>query len=532
MRRALPLALALCLGAAGCGRKHPYPAPERYLPADAPLAVVVPALGAAVRQAGALYRTVAEAPPAAQLAEGYAAVKAQLGFDPLDPRGLEQAGVDPSGSAAFAAGVARTPLLVLPILDIARFDSTAARLARDRMGATERVAYQAKGVEIVVFRRSSASGAALAYAARGPHVLLAPGARGPDVLAEAATLPEERSLGKSPLWARGRAAVGDGYLVTALAPPGSPSLAAFRLARDGVALGVRASATSLGTRLALLLSPEREAFWKSLVAEPSASASSPEVSRLSPEAALLFRWGGDPVGGFRRAEPLLPPDLVRSLAAAHLDPERDLLAALAPGAVLSLAVAPTFTVTEFSSPHFDVRRADPFRLLELEAVLHLREPAAVPALLGRLAKAGRRLGVQVTPKGSSAWTIGWGKARLGVGVSGGRLFVAGPADRLPALAGRAGGAGYRAPTEAAGAALAAGMGGAVVDVDHLVRSIEALPEEAYGSGPSAVVMRSLVARYLEPASALATVSLRLDLAPGAALLDLEVVGREGPPARP
>ena len=531
MRRALFLALALALGAAGCGRRHPYPAPERYLPADAALAVVIPALGAAARQAGALYRTVAEAPPAASLAEAYAAVKAQLGFDPLDPRGLEQAGVDPNGSAAFAAGGERPPLLVLPFLDLARFDSTAARLARDRMGATERVAVKVRGVEVVVFRRDPTSGAALCYAVQGPHALLAPGPRGPDALAEAASLPEDRSLAKSPLFAKARAAVGDGYLATAVAPAGSPVLAGWRVARDGAALGVRASATSLGVRLALLLSPEREDFWKSLVSA-AGSPSSPEAARLSPDAAFLVRWAGDPVGGWRRAAPLLPPDVARSLAAVRIDPERELVASVAPGAVLSLGVAPTFTVTEFSSPRFDVRRTDPFRLLELEAVVPLRDPSAPPAFLDRLRKEGRRLGVQVTPKGTAGWTVGWGKAQLGVAVAGGRLFVAGPADRLPALVSRAGGAGYRAPTEAAGAALAVGMGGAVVDVAHLVHAIESLPDEAYGTGPNAVVMRALVGRYLEPAKGLATVSLRLDLAPGATLLDLEAVGRETPREKP
>ena len=72
----------------------------------------------------------------------------------------------------------------------------------------------------------------------------------------------------------------------------------------------------------------------------------------------------------------------------------------------------------------------------------------------------------------------------------------------------------------------------MLDVDHLARSIEALPEEAYGTGPNAVVMRSLVNRYLEPATPLATISLRLDLAPGAAIVDLDVDGRSDPQPRP
>ena len=526
MRRALPLLLALSVGASGCRKKVEYPPPERYLPAAAPLAVVIPALGAAARQVGALYRTVAQAPPAAQLAEAYGAVRSQLGFDPLDPRGLEQAGVDPNGSAGLATG--ETPLLVLPILDLARFDSTAARLARDRMGAAERIAFKVRGLEVVAFQKDSASGAALSYVAVGPHALLSPGPRGPDAVASAALLPEERSLAKSPLFGPARAAVGEGYLATALAPPGSPLLSGVTVARDGAALGVRASATALGLRLALLLPRDRERWWRA-VESPAGGRAPAEASRLAPDAVLLARWAGDPSAGYRRAAPLLPGDFARSLAAAHLDPEKELVAALAPGAALSLSLAKGFTFTEFSSPRFDVRRRNPFGLLELEAVLPLRDASAVRLFLQRLQKAGPRLGVKVAPRGPSDWTVAWGMAQLGLHLAGDRLLAAGPAARLADLAAREERGGYQATTEAAGAALATGLGGAVVDVDHLVQAIQGLPEAAYGSGPNAVVMRSLVDRYLEPASALATVSLRLDLAPGAALLDLEVVGRSTPP---
>src|SRR5512137_352655 len=115
MRRALAAALCSVLVLAGCGKKKEYPPPERYVPADAPLALVVPGLGTAARQAGALYRTIAQAPQAVQLTEAHAALKAQLGFDPLDPRGMEQAGVDPAGSAAGSLGSTSPALLVLPV---------------------------------------------------------------------------------------------------------------------------------------------------------------------------------------------------------------------------------------------------------------------------------------------------------------------------------------------------------------------------------------------------------------------------------
>jgi hypothetical protein len=131
------------------------------------------------------------------------------------------------------------------------------------------------------------------------------------------------------------------------------------------------------------------------------------------------------------------------------------------------------------------------------------------------------------------WTIAWGKSQLGLALAGDRLLVAGGAPRLAALEARAaGGPGYEAPVPSAATALRSGLGGAVLDVAHLARSVEALPEEAYGTGPNAVVMRSLVNRYLEPAGAIAAVALRLELAPGAVIVDLDVEGRSEPRPRP
>ncbi len=49
-----------------------------------------------------------------------------------------------------------------------------------------------------------------------------------------------------------------------------------------------------------------------------------------------------------------------------------------------------------------------------------------------------------------------------------------------------------------------------------------MPEEAFGSGPSGFVMRSLVDRFLEPASRLSALSVRAELAEGALVVALEV----------
>src|SRR5512137_192180 len=333
MRRALAVALCSFLLLGGCGRKREYPPPDRYVPADAPLAVLVPGMGTAARQAGALYRTIAQAPQAVQLTEAYAALKAQLGFDPLDPRGMEQAGVDPAGAAAAALGTASPPVLVLPLLDLAKLDATLARLARDRMGATLRVTVQLRGVEVVTFRREGKAPAALGYAAIGPHVLLASGPDAPEAVTAAATLPEDRSLWKSPAAARARAALGQGWLVTLIVPAGSTAAADLRLARDGAALGIRAESARLGLRLAILLSPEREAWWKAFRGEGAGDGGA--VAMLRPEAALVLQFSGDPAEAARRLEPWFPPQVTKALAAQRLDPVGGLSPAFGPGGALS-----------------------------------------------------------------------------------------------------------------------------------------------------------------------------------------------------
>jgi hypothetical protein len=540
MRRALApalaAALALAAGCARCGRTRQGPPPERWLPAEAPLSVVVTDLGAAGRQLGGVYRTVAAVPAAVRLAEAFSAVKSQLGFDPLDPGGLEDAGLATSGGGGASLALGQPALLVLPVADLSRFDAMALRLARDRMGASQRVTSTGAGRQVVTFRREATGASALAYAVVDGYALMAAGSTGPAALESAASLPEERSLAKSAAWLAARGAVGATYPFLAFAPPRSPAVADVPAARDGAALALRAGAASLRLRLALPLAADRAVGWKALAgdsAEAARQAGLAEVRLLPPDAALTARWGGEPAALGRKLWPLLPPRARADLEAARLDLVGDLLEALAPGVALAASIPPSLTLAEFSSP--DPRRADPFRLVNVEALLRVRDADRVRVFFGRLAQAAPRWGGKVVSKGpaasATAWTLLLGGGRLSCFLAGGQLAVAGGSGRLESLEKRlaAGSGGFEPPTAASRAALAGGVGGAALDVDHLLASIRGLPEGAYGSGPDAFVMRSLADRFLEPASHLRAVSLRFDLATGAALFDLEVEGREGGP---
>ncbi|HZY03027.1 MAG TPA: hypothetical protein VFF02_05970, partial [Anaeromyxobacteraceae bacterium] len=311
-----------------------------------------------------------------------------------------------------------------------------------------------------------------------------------------------------------------------------PALAGTPPARDGAALGVRASSGSLSVRLWLRLAPDRAPGWAALAGagpEAARAAGLEEARLVAPDAVLAVRWGGDLPALWRRAHPFLPARLERALATAGLDLESELLSALAPGAALTLSVAPSFTLAEFSSSSPDLRRADPFRLVRLEIAARVRDPARVRAFSARVAKVAPRFGARVAARGTG-WTLGYGRGQLGWSIQGQRLLVAGGPGRLEQLERRvqSSSGGYQAPSAASRAALAGGVGGAVLDVGHLLDSVQALPDEAYGTGPNAFVMRSLADRLLEPASRVLAATVRFDLLPGGALFDLEIEGREPP----
>jgi hypothetical protein len=67
-----------------------------------------------------------------------------------------------------------------------------------------------------------------------------------------------------------------------------------------------------------------------------------------------------------------------------------------------------------------------------------------------------------------------------------------------------------------------GLGAVVFDTRNAAASVRALPPEAFGTGPTGFVMRSLVERFVEPAERIEAASLRATVEPGALVLALEV----------
>jgi hypothetical protein len=532
-RRAAVLALLAALAPLACGGGRRGPPPERFVPAGARAVLIVPDTGRAATALAALHATVSGFPGAGDLAGIRGALAAQLGFDPLDPDALSDAGVDPRRGAAVALldapgaqpGEAPATLVVLPAGDGPKLERLLARLAKDRLGATERASEPRGAVSVVVFRRPGGGGPpALSYVLVQKTALLTTHPSGPDLVAAAATLAPPASLDEHAGWKLARAALGEPVAAVAFAPAGSRLLDGLWAFKDGVALGVAATTGRLTARLAMLLGA-REPSFRALAADGRGAAL---VSRLDPSAPLAARWDGDFAALGKKLVPMLSARDRAVFERRGRGHQRDLFSILAPGGAVALSLPAHLSLGELTA---EATRRDPLRALEFEAAFPLQAGADAAAAAERITRAvgppkahgrGRAHApddgiVRVrTPSGEIAWKLDAAAGRL--------VAAGGRPGRIDALLARLAGSepGWKARTPAAEAALSGGLGGVALDAPRLVAAVRALPDEAFGGGPSGFVMRSIVERAVDPAARLAAISLRAELAPGALRVDVEV----------
>ncbi len=503
----------LAAGCSRCGSQAAAPPPERWVPASAVGALLVPRLDEASRQAAALHATLAGMPGAEELQGLRAALQAQLSFDPLDPASLAGAGLDPARGLAAAelapaAGQeAGAPLLVLPVGDAAKLDALLARLAKERLGAAEQGKESANGVAFDVWRRAPGEPALLSVARVERSVLLSAGPGGPDALRAALALDPAFSLEQGPTFRRARAALGDGAAALFWLAPGSQALAGGP-APEGLLVGLSSGPRSLKVVAAALLGAQA-----SLLAPLAGGAALAGPLPLDPATVLAIRVAADPAALLEVASQLRPgpvPEQARTVLEA-LRPPLDLGVSLSPSADLAAALATR-------------GQLDPGRVLRGEVVAHLKAGATLAPLLDELARAAGGSGA------GGRWRVQAGEAELHWGLAGDTLALTagaggGPAALEALLArakGPAQGPGFTAPSPAATAALSGAVAGAVLHGPNLVKAIRALPPEAYGSGPDAVVARSLAEKITAPGGAAGAVSLRLDLPAGALKLTLDL----------
>ncbi len=505
---------------------------------------MVPELARAARELSAIVETLATFPGlAADLARRRAALSAQLGFDPLDPKALAGAGLDPARGAALGreppmrSGDLPSTVLVLPVGDASRLEALLARLARERLGAPERSASTQGEIRVVTFRTAPGAPPALSYALLPSErvAVLAPGPTGPEVALAALTRPAAESLAEAPAWRELQGALAGRYALLAAGVPPSPRLPAW--ARDGAALGASADGGVLRLGVAVRLGDRAEALRKL-----RGSGEGRTLTRwLAPDSALVARWDGDFAELGRHAAGAAGAHDREWLAAHGYDLQRDLFDLLAPGGAVAVSPSPRLDLSDLSDVAL---RADPLRLVRFEAVGEVKDEAAarralarLPALAAALAEPLRGGGAArpaVAPGAQEATgdagSVETASGEIAWRLQGKRLFLAGgPAGALGELLARAEGKGpgWSPPTKASAAALQGGLGGAVLSPRSLAASVRALPEETFGEGPTGFVVRSMVERFLEPAERLSAISARAELGDTSLVVELVV---EVPPA--
>ncbi|MCK7470266.1 MAG: hypothetical protein MZU95_05260 [Desulfomicrobium escambiense] len=347
------------------------------------------------------------------------------------------------------------------------------------MGATERVDEAHGAVSVVVLRPPGASAASLSYALVDRTAILATGARSGRGRGAAALAPAVVASRRPRAWATARRALGDAPSVVRWAPAGPRSSRGCGRRRTGSPSGSRARPAS-STRAALL--GAREPSFRALAADGKAAGA---VARLAPEAQLAARWDGDFAALGAKLVPALPAAERARRARARRGPRARRLAVPAPGgAVAGVARAGARPLGAHPGrgarrppPGVPVRGGAPREGPRRRGRRPRRARGRVDARRERRGRPRRPptafTGSDPVRRDPGAWT------RDALDRRGGR--TAGAARALQARL--AAEDGFRAPAKAADAALAGGLGGAVLVPPRVVAAVRAMPEEAFGAAP-------------------------------------------------
>lgn len=532
----LVCALAGLWSCADCGRSAR--SAEELLPGAFAVAGVTAPLGqlslALEREAKALSTTALAEP----INGVVVAMARELGFDLLKREGLLSAGLDPERGAAFvippAQGAQRTPwMAALPLAKPDLFLQKVDALLQRRGLFPQREEEARAGLKIVVYSRPGDQQKVGFGVVRG-HGLVARAADPVAELVAAQGRPVELSLAKNPQLARARADQG---------------------ARDVIV--ILSEGTELLRRFATIGAPGETSVGL-LLKEPLGEAgadgfSARIVQRLTESAAKALHEalpGGQDLLGFLPKAPLMLqlsvrteklPELLKatrlaplvegleaSLKAQGLELDKGVFASLGSEVALAVRLSPTANLARATDPAvFELTGGGFLDVIEVTALGAVVEPKKLEAVLdaaldgqgrGRQARF-EELGL-VVKKGPSTlgegfeWTVTdqrGHEARLGVVASPSRAsgaaaigyLLSGKGDPKEILA-----AVLKPPAQATAPAAAAVR----VDLAELWTQVQRLPPEAYGSGPGAMVARSLTTQVLEPLSRLkGKVELRIVL---------------------
>ncbi len=477
----------LLVAAAGCSRcgATKADAAEELLPPHPPGAVVTAPLGALAQHIATLTVKVASLPGGDQVGELHRGVTAQLGFDPLTSEGLASAGLDPDRGAAVAVFENQEWVASVPLAKPDLFLQTVQRVLVERAGFAL-LPEQPKGARILE-RRGQRVGVAVI---RG-YGLVARTTDPVAMIAGSKARPAEQSLARDPGLAGARSQLGAQDFI-AWAPAGStlPRRFTRRPLPGDFALSLQGSPQGIASRMFAEL--------------PAESAQRAAASLPGGGAWLVELLPAD--APFRARLGIAPAQLRESLrgapeVAALLDrlhgADAEVLAAVAPGAAVSLGLAKGANIGEAIDYGLDFRRKSPFDTVQLVALAQVSDRPRLIKAFERIAMTMPELGARAERHGDDfqvSYPAGRG-ARFGVRELEGKqvAYLMGGTLRPDEL--------RRTPRPASPeTAVLYGDAGAAVRIDFgkLAAALRELPPSAYGSGPQSYVARSLVSQIIEP----------------------------------
>lgn len=528
---ALGLAVAFALGCARCG--SPPPPVERFVAADAAASLVLPTLEGFARQTSDVLATAGTFPFGKGLLDARSVIAGRLTFDPFDAAAISAAGLDPKRGLSLSGKVGeRGPnapdvVLTLPIGDAAKLEETFAKLARERLGATERTV-EAGDPEVVGWRMAAGAPTLFAYAVVEQTALVSFGDTAAAIVRAAAAVPATATLASVPAYQQSMKALGDGLAMQFFVPAGSPALQELAQLKDGAAFGLRGAKDRLGLLAAMPLGA-REAALKAALADAKSGAL---AAQLDPRAVMVARGEG------ASGSMMDPAELTIALAkqgipASAQELVAEFVGSLGGSSAMALSVLPQTGKTA-------VLQLEPLRFFSAELLLSLKDPARMTAALQRAvdglssqASAPAVKGKKGTARidlGKNPWRFPLPGGEVAAAVADRKLALAvGPKGTLEALLARTGSA-FKGPTPASDQAFAGATGGLFLDVPRLVAGLKALPEAAYGEGQQAVMLKSMVDQYATASERITALSVRSDVVEGIGRGELLVEVRPEVPA--
>lgn len=516
LRRPSSWLLLLLLVFAGCSRCGDKQAgtkkeasPARFLPRSAQASLVVPDLGT-LGEKLARFQNLKLANFLAQLqnaqtAESFvSSVMRQVGVDLRSRQAMETAGIAPSRGAGVAFLAGGQAVSVLGVKDAKVLTETFAKLARERLGASERAEQKTAGGPLVTFSRPGTPEPALGLLFTDDYVLLGSGASVAQ-LSGYATLAPDQSLAQD-----------EGLAAALKRLPSERDFYVFLPGGTGqiVPPGTTQAVTVAGALSERSVSLRMDAPWPGMQSslEALTPQSAPDLTGYLPEDSFLFlRYRGDPQKLGDVWPYMVGTQVTRAVEATGFDMKAEVLERLKPGVVAGVALAPTVQLGA-GMPALDPRRTNPFRFVHLVVVGEGKDAAGLQAMLEKIPPVAQRFGAEVKPEDVNGQRLYLTSYRQGEGAHfaavGNKVVLAAPRSRLESMLPRlSAAAGKATVAEDLQGALQEPVLAVVLDLRRLSDAVKALPSEAWGIGGFAI--KATTIRWLEALDDLRAVTMGL-----------------------